>query len=89
MLTMLVRNRVEDSDRWRKVVDEEDPAAVAAGLRLIDMWRDVEDPNDVFFPLRVDDLERARAFLSRPESAETGERAGVLDGEYRFLETVE
>ena len=44
--------------------------------------------NNVFFLLNVTDMERANAFMARPESAETGEKAGVIDGEVYFLEPV-
>lgn len=83
---MLVRNRVENYTRWKKVFDAQDPAARQAGLRLTDLWRDIEDPNNVFFMLHVGDLEKARAFLADPGSAEIGKISGVIDGEFHFLE---
>gem|GEM_PF-605821 len=89
VLTMLVRNRVEDYQRWISVFDTQDQAANEAGLHLTNLWRDVEDPNNVFFVLRVSDLDKARAFLADPRSAEVGKEAGVIDGEVHFLESVE
>jgi len=86
MLVMLVRNRVEDYSRWKSVFDAQDPEAREAGLYLTDLWRDIEDPNNVFFVLRVSDLDKARAFLADPKSAEVGKIAGVIDGEIHFLE---
>jgi len=86
MLVMLVRNRVEDYSRWKSVFDSQDSAAREAGLYLTDLWRDMEDPNNVFFVLRVSDLDKARAFLADPKSAEVGKIAGVIDGEIHFLE---
>ncbi|HJN49194.1 MAG: hypothetical protein QGI68_20335 [Pseudomonadales bacterium] len=86
MLTMLVRNRVEDYSRWKSVFDSEDPRAKEAGLHLTDLWRDTEDPHNVFFLLRVSDQAKARAFLADPKSAEVGKAAGVIDGEIHWLE---
>ena len=86
MLEMLVRNRVEDYDRWKKVFDEQDAAAREAGLVLTDLWRDADDPNNVFFVLSIGDLEKARAYVADPESAEVGKRAGVIDGEIHYVE---
>ena len=86
MLEMLVRNRVEDYSRWRKVFDEQDAAGREAGLVLTDLWRDIENPNNIFFTFRIGDLEKARAFVADPEQAEVGKRAGVIDGEIHYVE---
>ena len=58
------------------------------GLKLKNMWRQIEDPNNVYFVLDVADEERARAFVSSPEANKTGEISGVLDGEIHFVESV-
>jgi hypothetical protein len=86
MLTMLVRNRVEDYSTWKRIFDSQESAAQEAGLTLTDLWRDIEEPSNVFFLFRVADLDKARAFLADPQSAEVGRRAGVVDGEVYFLE---
>jgi hypothetical protein len=88
MPIMLVRNKVEDYSTWRSVFDAQKEAGRKAGLHLIDLWRDIEDPNNVFFTMKVDDIEKARAYVSAPESAEVGERAGVIDGELHIVEQV-
>jgi len=86
MYELLCRNRVEDYARWRKVFDTNAPAAREAGLQLTDLWRDMEDPNNIFFLFRVSSVDRARTFIEDPAEAEVGAAAGVLDGEYHFLE---
>jgi hypothetical protein len=86
MLVMLCRNRVKDYDTWRSIFDSNAAAQRAAGLELAHLWRDTEDPNNVFFVLKVADRKKAEAFISAPEAAETERISGVLDGEYRFLE---
>ena len=88
MIVMLCRNRVRDFDEWKEVFDSHLEAQGDAGLRLIDMWRDVEDPNNVFFTFEVLDIGRARAFVSAPEAADAGESSGVLDGEIHFAERI-
>ncbi len=87
MVVMLCRNRVDDFARWKKVFDSHAEAHRAAGLRLLNLWRAVEDPNNVFFLFEVSAIERARAFISDPAAAEAGRTSGVLDGEYHFLES--
>ncbi len=86
MYELLCRNRVEDYARWRKLFDTNAPAAREAGLQLTDLWRGMEDPNNIFFLFRVSSVDRARTFIEDPAEAEVGAAAGVLDGEYHFLE---
>ena len=86
MYDLLCRNRVEDYSRWRQVFDSHAEAHREAGLQLIHLWRELEDPANIFFVFRVSSVDRARAFIRDPAAAETGAAAGVLDGEYYFLE---
>jgi hypothetical protein len=83
---MLCRNRVEDYSRWKRIFDSHAPAHREAGLELTDIWRDVADPNNVFFLFVVSSIARARGFIEAPAAAEAGRAAGVLDGEVHFLE---
>ena len=87
MIVMLCRNRVADFPKWKAVFDSHAQAHRTAGLRLRDLWRDIAEPNNVFFVFEVTSLDRAQAFISDPASAEAGRTSGVLDGEYHFLET--
>lgn len=77
-----------DFDRWHAVFVANTEAARDAGLRLTQMWRDSASPNDVWFLFDVADVDRARAFLNDPASAEAGTAAGVLDGEFHFLDVL-
>ena len=89
MIQMLCRNRVKDFDRWKAVFDSHSDAHRDHGLRLLNLWRDIEDPNNIFFLLEVRDIEKAKAFVNAPESARAGEEAGVIDGELYFVEAAE
>jgi len=85
MIAMLCRNRVADFEEWKAVFDAQTDACRAAGLRLRNLWRNVEDPNNVFFLFEVESVDKARAFISDPEAADVGAASGVLDGECHFL----
>jgi len=87
MLVMLCRNRVADFAKWRAVFASHASAHREAGLRLMNLWRGVEEANNVFFLFEVTSLDKARAFISDPAAAEAGKASGVLDGEYHFLES--
>ena len=56
--------------------------------RWLELWRNAEDPNEIFFLFDVEDRDRAVAFMSTPEAAAAGERAGATEGEYWFVEGV-
>ena len=86
MMVMLCRNRVSDFAKWKGVFDSHAHAHCDAGLHLKDIWRGVEEPNNVFFLFEVTDAAKARAFISNPAAAEAGKTSGVIDGEYHFLE---
>jgi hypothetical protein len=58
----------------------------SAGLRLVNLWRTLEEPNDVFFMFEVASIEKARKFISDPEAAKAAEASGVIEGEYHFVE---
>ncbi len=87
MVVMLCRNRVADYETWKGVFDANTPAARDAGLRLVNLWREVAEPHNVFFIFEVTDTEQARAFISNPAAVESGKKSGVIDGECHFLES--
>jgi hypothetical protein len=84
---MLCRNRVSDFSKWKSVFDSHAEAHRDAGLRLVNLWRSIEEPANIFFVLEVEDLDRAREFINSPDSARAGEESGVVDGEYHFVES--
>ncbi len=88
MIYMLCRNRVADFSKWKAVFDAHLEAEADSGLRLLDLWRSVEDPNNVFFRFEVIDIEKARQFISAPHAAKAGEESGVIDGEIHFVESI-
>jgi len=90
MTHMLCRNRVGDFAGWKRVFDSHAEAHREAGLKLIQLWRSIDDPNNVFFLFEVSSIEKARAFLRAPAASEARQSSGVLDGpDIHFLEAVE
>ena len=86
MNALLCRCLVEDYPKWKSVFDSHAAAHREAGLLLLNVWRSVEDPNNVFFLFDVTDINKANEFLNSPASAEAGKVSGVLEGEFFFLE---
>lgn len=87
MTEMLCRNRVRDYAVWKAEFDAEAERHREVGMSLRHLWRCVDEPNNVFFVLGVEDVDRALVFLNSAESAQIGERAGVIDGEVFFVES--
>ena len=85
-MVMLVRNRVQDAERWKRVFDAQAAAGTAAGLTVLHVWRSVDAPDQVFFLLEVEDRAKAEAYMASPEAAAVGVEAGAIDGEVHFLD---
>lgn len=88
MQYMLCRNRVENFTHWKTIFDSELEAQHDSGLQLEKIWQDANDPNNVFFIFKITDLAKAQAFVTAPESAETGRRAGVVDGDIHYVNEI-
>lgn len=86
MTYMICRNRVADFSRWKAVFTSHEAAHQDAGLRLVSVKREVEEPNNIFFLFEVANIERARQFINDPEAAKAGAASGVIEGEYHFVE---
>lgn len=87
-MQLLVRNKVKVFDHWKSVFDANLEPPQAAGLILSEMWRSVDDPNEVYFLFDVEDRARAEAFMKAPESQAIGVEAGVIEGEVHFVTRV-
>ena len=87
-MQLLVRNKVKDFSKWYAYFEEDSAAASQYGVTLAHLWQSANDPNDVFFVLDVEDVDRANAFMARPESRDIGVTSGVIDGEFHYLEVV-
>jgi len=85
---MLCRNKVEDYEKWFGIFSSHDLAQRDSGLKLLQMWRDHSDSNDVWFIFEVTDADKANAFISSPDAQKAGKESGVIDGEYHFLNLV-
>ena len=89
MICMHCRIRVVDFLKWKAAMEGDADAQRQAGMRLIHLWRSVDDPNAAFFVLEVHDAEKARAFVNPASVAEASKAAGVLEFEWHIVESVE
>lgn len=78
MYYLLCKHRVEDYTVWRRVFDADTGAQREAGLHVLHILRDKADPNLVVMLFRMDDPDRAAAFMEAPAASEHAEASGVL-----------
>jgi len=78
MKYMLCRNKVADFGAWKDVFDSHAEAQRQSGLHLKNLWRGLDDPNEVFMLFEVTDIEKARSFVSSPKVPEAQRQSGLL-----------
>ena len=86
MTYLLCRNRVANYRTWYRIFSSHKDAHQEAGLILEQLWREADNPENVFYLFRVDDLRKATAFISTPDAKDAARESGVVDGEYHFVE---
>jgi hypothetical protein len=69
---ILGRHRVDDVEAWKKMIEAHKPGHREAGIHFQQVWVNEDDPREIFFLFKADDLNRARSFL---------EAAGALNRE--------
>ena len=88
MTCMHCRIRVVDFIKWKAAMEGDAETQRKAGMRLIHLWRSVDDPNTAFFVLKVRNVVKARAFVNPAAVAEASKAAGVLEFEWDIVESV-
>ncbi len=89
MIHMLCRNKVHDFSKWLEIFSSHKAAHVEAGLILEQLWQAADDPNNIFYLFRVEDIDKANAFISAPDASQAAQTAGVIEGEFHFIESTD
>ncbi|HUK29785.1 MAG TPA: hypothetical protein VLV89_01650 [Candidatus Acidoferrum sp.] len=76
---LLVRHKVSDFDQWKRVFDSHAVAQQRAGLKIIHIMRNVEDPSEVVLFFEAQTIEGARGFVLSPDVPQSKEQSGVTD----------
>ena len=77
MTTLLCRNKVEDFGRWKKVFDSHLEAQRNSGLRIKNVWQNLEDATEVFMLFDVDDLAKAKGFIHSAQVPDAQKASGM------------
>jgi quinol monooxygenase YgiN len=87
---LLVRHKVEEYAKWKTLFDEQAPTRQQGGSRGGQLFRNVNDPNELVILFAWDDVGHASQFIESEELREMMQQAGVADSpDLYFLEAVE
>ncbi|MHC4767126.1 MAG: hypothetical protein ACYTEI_00270 [Planctomycetota bacterium] len=87
MTHMLVRHKVADFSRWKRVFDAHATAQQESGMSVEKVLRNVDEPNEVFLLFKVSQIAQARAFVTSPGVPQAMQQSGVVDDpDIYFLE---
>lgn len=75
---LFCHHKVTDFDLWKRVFDSHATAQKKAGLTLQYLLRNLEDSNDVFILFEVEEIEKAKAFVTSPDVPGTQKGSGVM-----------
>ena len=83
---LLIRYKVFDFVKWKSGYDEHLSARQKAGLKEIYLFRNADDPNEVTLLFSVEDVHKAKEFVSSGDLNHAMEKAGVMGAaEVSFL----
>lgn len=87
---MIIRNEVEDYDRWKPIFDDHGPTRAEFGSTGYQLMRSADDPNELFMVFEVRDLDRAKELVSSDDLREKMQDAGVTgQPDFYFLDEIE
>jgi hypothetical protein len=79
IMHLLVRHKVADFAKWKPVYDAHLSARQKAGLKEEHLFRNADNPNEVWLLFSVEDVDTAKAFIASDDLRQAMEKAGVSD----------
>ncbi len=77
-MILIVQHKVRDYDTWKPVFDEHGDIRRRHGATGHELYRSVDDPNEVTIVNHFPSKEQAEAFAVDPSLKEAMERGGVI-----------
>jgi hypothetical protein len=74
---VVIKHTVADYSKWKPVFDADSTNRKAAGLHNIGVSRGLDNQNEVEAPFMIDDVQKAKAFVSDPKLKEAMQKGGV------------
>jgi hypothetical protein len=66
------RFKIQDVEAWKQIIESDKLVHKAAGMHFKQVWKNIDNPVEIFFIFEVEDVNRAKLFL---------QKAGALDKE--------
>ena len=90
MVFILVKHKVEDYSKWRKLYDGHKSSRIRSGMLSEKMFRGVNDPTEIYMLFKWDNIINAKIFYQSEDLKKTMENAGVMTmPETSFIEEAE
>jgi hypothetical protein len=84
---LLVKQKIVDFNRWYAVFKSDARAQKEAGLHDLVILKEIYDPNSIVCLFKIDDLDKAKAFTTSPNSVKSADLSGIIGiPEILFLE---
>lgn len=77
--------KVDDVEAWKSIIASHREAHLSAGLHFQQVWSNVDNPREIFFLFRVDDVDKARLFLTEAGALDLEKQQRGEIPELRFL----
>ena len=74
---MVIMHKVSNYEKWKAAYDGHDSARLAAGIHNYVIGRGMQDSNMVMVALKIDDVDKAKAFAKDPGLKKTMQKGGV------------
>lgn len=78
MLKIMTKFEVKDFQKWQEVFNENDKMRMDAGSIGVQVFRNVEDPNEVTVIMDWDDKEKTITFSQSAALREAQQKSGVI-----------
>jgi hypothetical protein len=86
---MITTHKVKDFDAWLKSYESHDSLRLANGIHSYVIGREVKDPNMVLVAVKIDDVEKAKAFSKNSSLKQAMQKGGVIGvPKFRFTTIV-
>jgi len=90
MVYVVIKHKVKEYSRWKPIFDENGSARRKAGCKGGQLFRSLDEPNDLCILLEWDKKEDATEFYESEDLKKTMQQAGVTGKpEIYFLEKIE
>lgn len=86
MVTIINSFEVGNYDEWRNLFDNDASTRENAKVEIVNIYRDVTNPNSLTVIANMPDADSARAFASSPKMKENMEKAGITNMNVKVVE---